>query len=330
MLVRIGDAEEFALDDSFFRRLGVETPTIEIAVPETDAASQLAGAMQRFAPVLDTHRPGRLLIAGDGNACLAAALVASMRGIPFVRVTHAADAPGSAAARTVGRALLQHLDMLAGSQASSPDVAGAGADGARTGVPTLDRLLADAAAATATSPGSDAWAVLARADVPWVGPVRSRGYCLVAIDPASTAGPARRLESVVAALRKSSQETPVVWMVDAQIAAQLAALGLRKLMRDDSIALIPSQPFADLVALVAGAKRVLSDAPVFVCIAAAVRVPCRTIELRDGEAGEPVVEFRDEPSGAASGRAAATERGAPAAELLADELVRWSHGQPVQ
>lgn len=317
VLLRIGDASEFALDDPFYKQLGVQVPTIELDAPAGEDALVIAEMMHRFIAVLDAHAPGRLVIGGEGNLTLACALVASMRGIDFVRIAPSTTAEGLPIPDSLPATLLEVLSRRSATRSTNQ-----ASDRSRQVMP-LERVLVDATWA-AVAQGVDAWTVLARADVPWVGPVRTRGYALALVEALDGRA---RIEGLVAALRRSSQELPIVWIVAPAAGAQLDRLGLRKLMRDEPIALVPPQQFADLVALISGAKRLLTDSHAWASVGTTVGVPTRRLVVDAG-----TTEFRDTAPGGGSGgevgplrsQAKAATPGVRAADSLADDLIRWA------
>jgi UDP-N-acetylglucosamine 2-epimerase (non-hydrolysing) len=73
------------LSDGFFRDLGICPPDINLAVGSDTHAVQTSRIMERIEPVLLRERPDWLVVYGDVNSTVAAALVAAKLGI---RVAH--------------------------------------------------------------------------------------------------------------------------------------------------------------------------------------------------------------------------------------------------
>jgi UDP-N-acetylglucosamine 2-epimerase (non-hydrolysing) len=85
VVVHTGQHYDPLLSDSFFTELGIPEPAHNLEVGSASHARQTASIMERFEPVcLDLH-PDWVLVYGDVNSTVAAALVAAKLGI---RVAH--------------------------------------------------------------------------------------------------------------------------------------------------------------------------------------------------------------------------------------------------
>src|SRR5438045_9753145 len=73
------------MSDAFFEELWIPVPDDHLGVGSGSHARQTADVMQRLEPILVELRPDLLLVYGDVNSTLAAALVAAKLG---VRVGH--------------------------------------------------------------------------------------------------------------------------------------------------------------------------------------------------------------------------------------------------
>ena len=86
MLVHTGQHYDAQLSDQFFADLGIEAPAYNLEVGSGSHAVQTAEVMKRLEPVLGTEHPDRLMVVGDVNSTIAAALVAVKLGIPVDHV----------------------------------------------------------------------------------------------------------------------------------------------------------------------------------------------------------------------------------------------------
>jgi UDP-N-acetylglucosamine 2-epimerase (non-hydrolysing) len=84
-LVHTGQHYDDAMSQIFLEELGVGAPDVMLSVGSASHAVQTARVMERIEPVLEELRPDLILVPGDVNSTLAAALVASKLGI---RVGH--------------------------------------------------------------------------------------------------------------------------------------------------------------------------------------------------------------------------------------------------
>jgi UDP-N-acetylglucosamine 2-epimerase (non-hydrolysing) len=85
VVVHTGQHYDDAMSDGFFRDLGIVAPDVNLGVGSETHAVQTARIMERFEPVLLEQRPDWVVVYGDVNSTMAAAVVASKLGI---RVAH--------------------------------------------------------------------------------------------------------------------------------------------------------------------------------------------------------------------------------------------------
>src|SRR5438045_2998527 len=85
IVVHTGQHYHDVLSGDFFRDLGIPSPDLNLEVGSNTHAVQTARIMERIEPVLLEKRPDWVVVYGDVNSTVAAALVASKLGI---RVAH--------------------------------------------------------------------------------------------------------------------------------------------------------------------------------------------------------------------------------------------------
>jgi UDP-N-acetylglucosamine 2-epimerase (non-hydrolysing) len=80
-LVHTGQHYDSNMSDVFFTELGIPAPDVNLNVGSGSNAQQTAEIMSRFEPVILERKPDVVLVYGDVNSTVAAALVASKLGI---------------------------------------------------------------------------------------------------------------------------------------------------------------------------------------------------------------------------------------------------------
>lgn len=80
VLVHTGQHYDAAMSDVFFRELGIREPDHLLEVGSGTHAEQTARVMERLEPVLIDERPDLVLVPGDVNSTMAAAIVAVKLG----------------------------------------------------------------------------------------------------------------------------------------------------------------------------------------------------------------------------------------------------------
>lgn len=86
LLVHTGQHYDAAMNAQFFEDLRIRAPDLNLGVGSGSHARQTAEVMIRFEEALDAHKPDAVLVVGDVNSTLAAALVASKKGVPIIHV----------------------------------------------------------------------------------------------------------------------------------------------------------------------------------------------------------------------------------------------------
>jgi UDP-N-acetylglucosamine 2-epimerase (non-hydrolysing) len=85
-LVHTGQHYDAAMSKRFFDELHIPEPDVNLGVGSGSHAAQTADVMKGIEPVLETLKPDVVLVVGDVNSTLAAALTASKLGIPVAHV----------------------------------------------------------------------------------------------------------------------------------------------------------------------------------------------------------------------------------------------------
>jgi len=85
-IVHTGQHYDRQMSDLFFEQLGIPEPALKLGVGSGTHAVQTAEVMLRLEPVLVERKPALVLVVGDVNSTVAAALVASKLRIPVAHV----------------------------------------------------------------------------------------------------------------------------------------------------------------------------------------------------------------------------------------------------
>src|SRR5208282_2951336 len=85
-LVHTGQHYDANMSDVFFQQLGIPEPDVNLAVGSGTHAWQTAEIITRFEPVVLDRRPDRVLVYGDVNSTVAAALVCAKLLVPVGHV----------------------------------------------------------------------------------------------------------------------------------------------------------------------------------------------------------------------------------------------------
>ena len=266
VLVHTGQHYDRMMSEVFFEELGVPHPDHTLEVGSGTHAEQTARVMERIEPVLESERPDLVMVPGDVNSSLAAALTAAKIGIPVGHVESGLRSGDRSMPEELNRILIDHLAELLFTHSEEADrnLEAEGID--RSSVHLVGNTMIDTlvrleerfrAIATATELG-----------------LEPGGFLLVTLHrPALVDGPL--LGETLAALGRVSADLPVVFPVHPRTRAMIAGIdGLPK-------GLLLTEPvgYLDFLSLVADAKAVLTDSGGIQEETTYLGVPCFT--LRD-------------------------------------------------
>jgi UDP-N-acetylglucosamine 2-epimerase (non-hydrolysing) len=215
-LVHTGQHYDPGLSDVFFAQLGLPHPDHHLRVGSGSHAAQTAQVLERLEPVLLQEAPDLVVVVGDVNSTIAAALCATKLGIPVAHVEAGLRSGDRGMPEELNRLLTDQLaDLLFTTERSAADnLAREGIDAAKvhfvgnTMIDTLERLLPQAR----------------RGDALERLRLNARGYGLVTLHRPSNVDDAAQLGALVRVLGRISRRLPLVWPVHPRTRARLAEL----------------------------------------------------------------------------------------------------------
>ena len=266
VLVHTGQHYDEAMNDVFFRDLGIRQPDRFLGAGSGTQAEQTARIMTAFEPVVAELAPEAVVVVGDVNSTVACGLVAAKAGSLLAHVEAGLRSRDWTMPEEVNRVVVDRLsDYLL---APSPDaVENLRAEGYRAdqvhlvGNVMIDTLFANLERAR------DAGTLERLGLTPG-------GYGLATLHRPANVDSPESLDALVSALSKIAVDLPLVLPAHPR-----AAAGLRERIATDQIRLIPPAGYLDFIALQAGARIVLTDSGGVQEETTALGVPCVT--LRD-------------------------------------------------
>jgi len=270
LLLHTGQHYSFELDGVFFAELGLPAPHRNLEVGSGSQSYQLAAVIEGLAPVLVEERPDVVLVEGDTNSVLAAALAANKSGIAVGHVEAGLRSYDRRMPEELNRVLTDHLaDWLFAPTPGARDILrGEGLPASRihvTGNTVVDELLLQRL----------------RADRPGLAErfgVTPGRYALATVHRAENVDDDGRLRSILAGLDAAGRALgiPVLAAFHPRTTARMAALGLAA---SGTLRGLPPLGYLDFLGLHAAAALMLTDSGGLQEEACCLRVPCVT--LRD-------------------------------------------------
>jgi UDP-N-acetylglucosamine 2-epimerase (non-hydrolysing) len=268
-LVHTGQHFDERMSGVFFEELGLPRPDAYLGVGSGTHAEQTARVMLAFERALAEARPAPALVVvpGDVNSTVAAALVAAKLGIPVAHLEAGLRSRDRTMPEELNRIVTDHLSdlLLTPSPDADRNLAAEGiADGkvARVGNLMIDTLHAHL-------PRARALAVPER-----LGLVRGR-YAVVTLHRPSNVDDPAVLSRLLAALARVARELPVVFPVHPRTRARLAAPDLAKAAA--ALKLVEPQGYLEFLSLTSAARLVLTDSGGLQEESTALGVPCLTL-----------------------------------------------------
>ncbi len=266
-LVHTGQHYDANMSEVFFRQLGLPEPDVNLGVGSASHAVQTAQIMMRFEQVVLGRRPDLVLVYGDINSTVAAALVCAKLGI---RVGHV-----EAGLRSFDRTMPEEINRLLTDQIAdwlfTPS-----ADGnqnlQREGVPaakihfvgnvmidTLVRLL----------PAAEQRDVLSRFGLP------ASGYGLATLHRPSNVDDPAMLMKIMETLQAISRDVPLIFPIHPRTRQRLA--DAQYALHATQLQLVDPLGYLDFLALQRHARLVITDSGGIQEETTYLGVPCLTV-----------------------------------------------------
>ncbi len=270
VLVHTGQHFDAAMSDTFFVDLALRDPDHHLGVGAGTHADQTARVMQRFDEVLVAERPDWVVVVGDVNSTLAAALVASKRrpeiGCRIAHVEAGLRSHDWAMPEEVNRVLTDQMSdlLLTHSVEAEAHLQVEGIAPYR--IVFVGNVMIDSLFATlARTPG----------DHPWDRFGLQRGaYGLVTLHRPSNVDDLERLHQLVTGLESLAPSLPLLWPVHPRTRARLEALELSHPL---VMQLTDPLGYRDMVHLLDGSAVVITDSGGLQEESTALGVPCVTL-----------------------------------------------------
>jgi UDP-N-acetylglucosamine 2-epimerase (non-hydrolysing) len=270
MLLHTGQHYSHELDGVFFDELGLPAPHRNLSVGSGTATYQIGAIISGMAPILAETRPDVLLVEGDTNSVLAAALAAHKSGMRVGHVEAGLRSYDRTMPEEVNRVLTDHVSdiLFAPTDTARSILRGEGIADSRihvTGNTVVDELLLQ-------RPRADRAGLLERFGV------NDRDYALATVHRAENTDAPARLRGIVDGLAAAAAAlgVPVLAALHPRTVTRLREQGLDA---GASVRVLPPLGYLDFLGLEAHAALVLTDSGGLQEEACVLRVPCVT--LRD-------------------------------------------------
>lgn len=263
-LVHTGQHYDAAMSDVFFRQLQMPAPDYNLGVGSASHAQQTAAVMTAIEPVLQERRPDLVLVYGDVNSTVAAALVCSKLAIRVAHVEAGLRSRDRGMPEEINRLLTDQLSdlLFTPSQDGNENLQLEGIEAARVHlvgnvmIDTLVRLLPEAQR-------------LFPADL-------ESPYALVTLHRPSNVDDLDWLRKMLGTLSDLSEELKIVFPIHPRTRQRLGALG-DSVAGNGSLQLLDPLPYVDFLALQTRAAMVITDSGGIQEETTYLNIPCLTV-----------------------------------------------------
>ncbi|MDY0059443.1 MAG: UDP-N-acetylglucosamine 2-epimerase (non-hydrolyzing) [Myxococcota bacterium] len=265
-MVHTGQHYDPQLSAVFFAELGIPAPAENLGVGSGPHGQQTGRMLELLERLLLAEPPDWVLVYGDTNSTLAAALAAAKLNLPVVHVEAGLRSGNLRMAEEQNRIVADQLATLL--LCPTPvAVANLAREGRVQGVELIGDVMYDSLLYhTAGADAGTAATVLARLGLP------PRGYYLATVHRAENTDDPARLASLFAGLARLPY--PVLLPLHPRTRARLDAAGLTVA---DPVRLLPPVSYLEMLPLLQGARIVLTDSGGVQKEAYWLGVPCVTL-----------------------------------------------------
>lgn len=263
-LLHTGQHYDRALSDGFIERLGMPQPDANLGVGSGSHAEQTAAVLSGVEADLLEHPADLVLVAGDVNSTMAAALAATKLNIAVGHLESGLRSRDWSMPEEVNRVVTDRVsDLLLCTSADA--VVNLAAEGITDVVELVGNTMIDSLFRILE--GTDREGPLAARGL------EPRGYVLVTLHrPALVDDPAK-LGEVIAVLGELGTELPVLFPAHPRTVARLEDAGIAV---PEGVQMLESLDYSDFIALEAGARLVITDSGGVQEETSALGVPCLT------------------------------------------------------
>lgn len=267
VLVHTGQHYDYNLSGIFFDRLGLKKPDFHLGVGSFSHSIQTAKIMEKIEPILMKSAPDIVLLYGDTNSTLAAAISAAKLGLPIAHIESGLRDYDRDVPEEINRRITDHLSILLFAPTDLA-VRNLAREGLTHGVFQTGDVMFDTALMF-----RDAVEALAES-IPKHYGVKPKEYYFVTVHRSENTGNIKNWEGIVAGLKKIAREIfPVIW------AAHPRTKGLISDLDEKRIKIIDPQPYFETQSLILNARAVVTDSGGIQKEAFFNKVPC--VILRD-------------------------------------------------
>lgn len=269
ILVHTGQHYDYEMSQAFFQDLKLPQPDIYLGIGSGTHAEQTGKVMIEFEQVLFKEKPDLVVVVGDVNSTLAAALAAVKLHTPVAHVEAGLRSYDQNMPEEINRVLTDHIsdylfttsryddDNLEKENISSCKIF-------RVGNIMVDNLLYNREVAERSN-------ILSRLGL------QEQSYALLTLHRPSNVDNKESLTNILSAINSISQKIPVVFPVHPRTEKNIENFGLHDLFTGNPISFIKPLGYLDFLKLEIDARLVMTDSGGIEPETTVLGIPCLTL-----------------------------------------------------
>jgi UDP-N-acetylglucosamine 2-epimerase (non-hydrolysing) len=270
VLVHTGQHYDYEMSQIFFEELKLPEPDVHLGIGSGTHAEQTGNTMIEVEKILLDENPDLLIVVGDVNATLAAALAAAKLNIPIAHIEAGIRSLDREMPEEINRLLTDHLSDYLFTTSEHDDN-----NLRKEGIPTekifrVGNIMADSLLASReTAANSD---VLSRLGL------KKQGYALVTLHRPSNVDSEEGLTDILITIGEISRKIPVVFPVHPRTRKNIDRFGLGRIVDGvKNLKLIEPLGYLNFLNLEMNAKMVITDSGGVQVETTILGVPCLTM-----------------------------------------------------
>lgn len=268
ILVHTGQHYDDSLSGHFFHDLELPAPDHYLSVQSGSHAQQTAEVMKRFEPVVVAEQPDGVVVVGDVNSTMAAAVVAVKLQVPVFHIEAGLRSFDKSMPEEINRIITDAISdlLLVSEKSGRRNLLNEGIPGHRirmVGNLMIDSLRRSLAAAR-------------KSDILHRLRIDGRSFALATLHRPANVDEPERLDEILGVFREISQTIPLVFPVHPRTRANLEQIHFA---RSSNITLLEPLGYLDFLCLMSNSSMVLTDSGGIQEETTALGIPCLT--LRD-------------------------------------------------
>lgn len=269
IFVHTGQHYDVNMSQAFLDRFDLPPPDFELEVGSGSHAQQTAAVMERLEPVIEKVLPDVVVVFGDVNSTIAAALAAVKLGVPVAHVEAGLRSYDRTMPEEINRLLTDAISdyLFAPSRGAVDNLRREGISDQKiffVGNVMIDTLLAFKAAAEASTIAND------------LG-LDAGGYILVTLHRPSNVDDLVSLTQSVDTLKLAADISPVIFPAHPRTRIRLEETDLLEQLERAGVRLVEPVGYVEFLALTMGASAVLTDSGGIQEETTVLGVPCVTM-----------------------------------------------------